>query len=225
MGARGPKPGYRTAQTAEEPESRQETMTPKTITEQPNTTVLTPEQQAIAARVASQTQDDGWLHLRGDEILDFSLTQNQFDLPREVKRLQDEKRYAFRWCERKPERVDQLTRGQSPPMRWGVVNSVQLPELAHLVDPITGGVCNGGMILLFKPWSHHEMYQAAKRKRDEGALAARSLEGAASRLSGDGIEVKAGQEHKISGKDVVMQAEDASDLNAPAETVDDLVAP
>ncbi len=228
MGARGPQPGYKKqAKTAERPESEEMSTTPET---KPNTVqpspALTPEQQAIAARVAAQTADDDWLHIREDEMLDFSLSKNPFDLPIEAKKLQDEKRYAFRFCERTPSRVDQLTRGLQPPLRWGIVNAVQLPELAHLVDPINGGVCVGGQILLFKPWSHHAMVKEAKRKLADGASQARSLEGAATKLSSpDGkIAAVTGEQHKIGANDVVMQAEDPIDLKLPAESAEDLVA-
>lgn len=223
MGARGPQPGYkrREAQSATEPGS--DKMEPETTNTQPaNNSPITPEQQAIAARVAAQTNDDGWLHLREDELNDFSLQKNMFDLPPEAQKLQDEKRYAFRFCERTPSRVDQLTRGLVPPLRWGVANKVQLPELAHLVDPVTGGICVGGQILLFKPWSHHARVLEEKRKLSEGASQARSLDGAATKLSSpDGkVVAAAGEQHKISNRDVVMQAEDPEDLKLPAETVD-----
>jgi hypothetical protein len=230
MGARGPQPGFKknlaqTAQAAPEGEGQMTTET-KTTTQQPNQNTLTPEQQAIAARVASQATDDGWLHITEDEITDFSLSRNPYDLPKEAKKLQDEKIYAFRFCERTPNRIDQLTRSQSPPMRWGVVNSVQVPALAHLVDPMTGGVCVGGQILLFKPWAHHMMVREAKQRMADGNSEARSLEGAATKLSSpDGkISAATGPEQRISNRDYVMTAEDPQDVGSPAEGVEDSVA-
>jgi hypothetical protein len=198
---------------------------PKTKQSSPANT-MTPEQQAIAARVANQGDDDGWLHVTEDEMNDFSLSVNPWDLPREAKKLQDEKRYAFRFCERTPSRIDQLTRSQQPPLRWGIVNAVQMPELAHLVDPITGGVCVGQQILLFKPWAHHAKVKAAKAQLADGAAKSQSLDGAAAKLSTyDGkITATTGPDNKIGGRDIVVQAEDPQDVGDGDKGVEDLVA-
>ena len=198
-----------------------------TTTQQPSSNTLTPEQQAIAARVANEGADDGWLHVSEADMNDFSLSVNPWDLPREVKKLQDEKRYAFRYCERTPARIDMLTRSQAPPLKWGIVNAVQLPELAHLVDPITGGVCVGNQILLFKPWAHHAKVKEAKARLADGAARSQSLDGAAAKLSSpDGkIQATAGPDNRIGGRDVVVQAEDPQDVGLGGSGVEDLVAP
>jgi len=198
-----------------------------TTTQQPSSNTLTPEQQAIAARVANEGADDGWLHITEDQMNDFSLSVNPWDLPREVKKLQDEKRYAFRYCERTPARIDMLTRSQAPPLKWGIVNAVQLPELAHLVDPITGGVCVGNQILLFKPWAHHAKVKEAKARLADGAARSQSLDGAAAKLSSpDGkIQATTGAENRIGNRDVVIAAEDPQDVGSGGSGVEDLVAP
>ena len=198
-----------------------------TTTQQPSSNTLTPEQQAIAARVANEGTDDGWLHITEDQMNDFSLSVNPWDLPREVKKLQDEKRYAFRYCERTPARIDMLTRSQAPPLKWGIVNAVQLPELAHLVDPITGGVCVGNQILLFKPWAHHAKVKEAKARLADGAARSQSLDGAAAKLSSpDGkIQATTGAENRIGNRDVVIAAEDPQDVGSGGSGVEDLVAP
>ena len=198
-----------------------------TTTQQPSSNTLTPEQQAIAARVANEGADDGWLHITEDQMNDFSLSVNPWDLPREVKKLQDEKRYAFRYCERTPARIDMLTRSQAPPLKWGIVNAVQLPELAHLVDPITGGVCVGNQILLFKPWAHHAKVKEAKARLADGAARSQSLDGAAAKLSSpDGkIQATTGAESRIGNRDVVIAAEDPQDVGSGGSGVEDLVAP
>jgi len=229
MGARGPQPGFKKApaQTAPGASESVDGMEAKqTTTQQPNPNTLTPEQSAIAARVAAQSNDDEWLHVSEDDMNDFSLSTNPWDLPKEAKKLQDEKRFAFKFAERTPSRIDQLTRSQQPPLRWGIVNSVQLPELAHLVDPITGGVCVGGQILLFKPWAHHAKVKGAKQRLVDGNAEARSLAGAAAKLSSpDGkIQAETGAQHKIGNRDVVVQAEDPQDIGIGAEGVEDLVA-
>jgi hypothetical protein len=140
--------------------------------------------------------------------------------------LQDEKVYAFRFCERKPDRIDMLCRSTAPPLKWGIVNAVQLPELAHLVDPITGGVCVGGQILLFKPWAHHMRVKEAKTRLQKGE-AARGLDGAAVKLSTpDGrITATSGESQKLGSRDVVVQAEDPTDIGPGDKGVEDLVAP
>lgn len=188
---------------------------------------MTPEQQAIAARVAADGTDDGWLHISEADMNDFSLSVNPWDLPKDAKKLQDERRYAFRFCERTPSRIDQLTRSQAPPLKWGIVNATQLPELAHLVDPITGGVCVGNQILLFKPWAHHAKVKEAKARLAEGASRSQSLDGAALKLSsGDGkISATTGDSAKIGARDYVVAAEDPRDLGDGGKGVEDLVAP
>ena len=59
-----------------------------------NKATLTPDQQAIADRV--EAQDKLWHTIREDELNDFSLMNNPFDLPPEAASLQERKIYAFR---------------------------------------------------------------------------------------------------------------------------------
>ena len=54
----------------------------ETETKTKTTKILTSEQQAIAERVASQDTD--WFAIREDELEDFSLMNNPFDLPPEA---------------------------------------------------------------------------------------------------------------------------------------------
>ncbi len=121
---------------------------------------LTSDEQALASRIESQDTD--WFTLREDEVNDFSLMADPLLLPLAAQKLQDDQKYAFRWCERKPERVDQLTRSYQPPLRWALVNKSNLPSLADDCDPMIGGVLCLDQILLFKPWHHYVLVQKAK---------------------------------------------------------------
>jgi len=128
----------------------------------PQDKVLTPEEQAIIHRI--QGQDDSWKTVREDELNDFSLMADPFLLPPECKKLQDEKKYAFRWAERKPSRIDELTRSYDPPLKWIIVNRDQCPWIDDRnFDPILGCVPRHDQMLLFKPWSWHARVKAAKQ--------------------------------------------------------------
>jgi hypothetical protein len=170
--------------------------------------VLTPEQQSIAERVASQDTD--WFAIGEESMTDFSLMVNPMDLmPNypEAAKLQNEKKFAFRWCERTPQRVDQLTRSVSPPLKWAIVNRNNLPEMDRHIDPMLGGVCCLDQILLFKPWAHAAMVRKAK---DEMADA--RFNAPRQRIQTDGkIEVKEGREHRIGSNDVVTYQDERSD--------------
>ena len=184
-------------------------------TETKTTTIkmLTSEQQSIAERVSAQDTD--WFTIREDELEDFSLMNNPFDLPPEAATLQKEKVYAFRFCERKAERIDYLTRSQQPPLRWAIVNKTTLPELGYLVDEMTGGVCVGDQIMLFKPWSHHQIVRRATAALSEGQDNSGTLEGKRRELDDpdSGVEAYTGKSHRITGSDDVLADEAAIDSN------------
>ncbi len=129
----------------------------KTETTKP---ALTSDEQAMANRIEGQNVD--WFTLREDELTDFSLMADPLLLPLAAQKLQDDQVYAFRWCERKPDRVDQLTRSHQPPLRWALVNKSNLPALADDCDSMIGGVLCLDQILLFKPWHHYVLVQKAK---------------------------------------------------------------
>ena len=79
-------------------EAAKETESIKSVpkeTKTETTKALTSAQQAIAERVAAQ--DTEWFGITEDELEDFSLMNNPFDLPPEAARLQNEKVYAFRF--------------------------------------------------------------------------------------------------------------------------------
>lgn len=122
---------------------------------------LTPEEQAIASRVDAQ---DPFEHIREADLLDFSLSANPMDLHPIAKKLQDDKKFAFRWCTEDPKRVDQLTRAMQSPLKWAIVTRNTLPEMAGEVDDLLGCVRVLDQLLLFKPWSHHSIVKREKER-------------------------------------------------------------
>ena len=175
---------------------------------------LTPEQQAIATR--AEAQDKLRRPIREDELNDFSLMKNVLDLPEAAQKLQDKKIYAFRWCERTPERIDFLTRSERPPMRWALVTRTTVSELEDLVDPMLGCVCVLDQALLYKYWEDHARVQKAKMELAEVGLQTGSLEGKKHQIENrdDDVEVFTGSKHRIGGSDEVMADESIIDSQA-----------
>ena len=180
---------------------------------------LTPEQQAIATR--AEAQDKLRRPIREDELNDFSLMKNVLDLPEAAQKLQDKKIYAFRWCERTPERIDFLTRSERPPMRWALVTRTTVSELEDLVDPMLGCVYVLDQALLYKYWEDHARVQKAKMELAEVGLQTGSLEGKKHQIENrdDDVEVFTGSKHRIGGSDEVMA--DESIIDSQAGIVDD----
>ena len=128
-----------------EPEKVQENI----ITLQGN---MTPEERAIFNRVSSE--DHEWATIDPYATIDFdAMTQVPFKLPEPAQKLQDAKKFKFRWFERTPKRVDEV-KNWSVPLRWWPVNGVQ-PEAGKFdrcVDGTTGAVHMDDQMLFFKPW-------------------------------------------------------------------------
>ena len=186
-----------------------------------STTTLSSDEKAIADLVSADSED--WGPIREDELNDFSLMKNPLDLPPEAWTLQVEQKYAFRWCERKPDRVRQLTRAARRPLKWKIANATNLPELADLVDSLLGGVCVLDQILLFKPWHDHILVQNAKVDLADITDKSGTLEGRSMEISGDGIHAQASTRkmgtsqaptvQEIGGSDVAMaEVADLGDL-------------
>lgn len=183
---------------------------------------LPPEQRAIAERINSQ--DDGWRSpITEDDVNDFSLSTHKLDLPPDAKRLRETKQFAFRWATCSPKRVDELTRSLQRPERWWVVTrdfclSNAKGMLAE-IDDIHGGIVRIGQILLFKPFRDFQIVQKAKQDLAAGTEAGLGIDGAAARLSNpdEGIEAMAGKKHRVKGSDVVLAAEDVSDVGVAGD--------
>lgn len=177
------------------------------------TTEMTPDQRAIFER--AQKQDTKWFAIREDELEDFSLMENAFNLHPEAKKLQKEKTYAFRFCERTPDRIDYLTRSVEPPLRWAIVTRTSLPVMSKYIDDLWGCVCVRDQVLLFKPWAHHEMVKRAKQQLADAASASGSLAGQKQKIEAqtDGVHVDAevarpeDSKFKIGSRDVVVADE------------------
>lgn len=119
---------------------------------------LTPEELAIARRVAAE----GPILDHGEEgMVDFSLAEDPLKLPEPALKEQREKRLAFRWIRRSPERIDQV-RNASPPLKWWICNRTTTPFLSKYVDPVLGAVVRLDLILVCKPWSHFMAEHRAK---------------------------------------------------------------
>ena len=176
---------------------------------------LTPEQQAIATRAANQ-ESLKRSPIREDELNDFSLMKNVLDLPEAAQKLQDKKIYAFRWCERTPERIDFLTRSELPPMRWGLVTRTTISELGDFIDPLLGCICRLDQVLLYKYWEDHARVQKAKMELADAGLNTGSLEGKKHQIQGKNadVEVMTGTDQKISGSDEIMGDEAIVDQQA-----------
>ena len=180
-------------------------------------TNLTPEQQAIADR--DDLQDKSWHTITEDELNDFSLMTNAFDLPEAAARLQRNKIYAFSWRTRTPERIDELTRSVNPPLRWGLVTRTTIPELKDLIDPMLGCIPRLDQVLMYKPWGHHVIVQKAKMDLADVGLNAGTMEGQKHQMQGkrDDVEVMTGKDQKISGSDELMGEELMADIDSDAD--------
>lgn len=182
---------------------------------------LTPEERAIAQRVASAA-DTSWETIREDDLNDFSLMHNPLDLPPECQERLEKREYAYRWAEKKPKRIDEL-RNMPGPQRWEIVNRTTAPYLpTKWFDPVHGGVQVLDQILMYKPWRMHKVVQDEKAK----LAAIRDKSGDIKSRDGmkdeSGTEYMAGPQHKIGSGDHVMA--DTADLDrgmeAESETSD-----
>ena len=177
--------------------------------ESPN---LTPEERAIVQRTANQDTD--WHVIREDELEDYSLSEDPYKLPPVAQKMQDEKKYAFRWCERTPKRIDQITRTYQTYKRWTLVTRSTLPELEDEVDSILGCVCRGDQALLFRPWFYHENEKRMKEQLAEANYKSGSLEGKKQSIEDrdDDVQVTVGERAAIKSGDQIMYEDSSADL-------------
>ena len=164
------------------------------------TRALTAEEAALKSIL--ETKDDKWLGLTDKDVEDFSLSEDPFKLPREAQKLQDEKRYAFRWCENRIGRVMELTRKEAP-FGWSVANSQNTPELKHLVDSITGGIHKLDQVLLYKPFSMAMKVKELKQQADSAKANARDPNKRAGERD-DNFVWEAGERAKLKDSDVTV---------------------
>jgi len=192
------------------PAKAEEKTTPEKVeTETPVKTVavpMTPEEQAIAARVSKVHSE--WDQIKEEELVDFSLSVDSYALPVEAKKLQDDKKFAFRFIEMTPKRIDEIT-NKPHPAKWDVVNRTSHPELANYCDPVHGAVQKEDQILVYKPWKFHARYQETKTqiavaKDESGSLEGKDGKTSELQAGVTRTEMKTGSQNKISGGDVVM---------------------
>lgn len=191
--------------SSEKKQKQKEEATLETEQKTTNPVSLTSEERSIADR--AQSQDIDWFTIREDELEDFSLAINPLDLQQAIPEawlMQVEKQFAFRWCERTAQRIDELTKSVSPPLRWALVTRVTLPALSKYVDPSLGCIANLDQALLFKPWSHHERVNQAKQNMARDRADSAGLDALARQQSDDKVRMTTDPDQaKIGGRDEV----------------------
>ena len=198
---------------------------PKNKTEDVNTSsTLTPEESAIFQRVQGETSD--WKTITEGDIEDFSLAQYPFQLKPEAQKLLNEKKFAFRFAEMKPANLD-ILRNAPVPLKWWICNATTMPTLRKYCDPIHGGIQELDQILMFKPYWMHKKVLDAKKELAEIQDKGGSLEMKDGEVDKDrGIEWHAGERHKITSRDEVMDPGDVLaqvyEREAGAESASDL---
>ncbi|MFH0826137.1 MAG: hypothetical protein V2B18_25580 [Pseudomonadota bacterium] len=171
-----------------------------------NTAPLTPEEQAIAARVAGDSSRE-WDVITERDLLDYSFGKDVFALPAPAKKQQDEKKFVFRWIERTPRRPDEI-RSKDAPFKWWVCNSTNTPFLRDNFDPILGCVCREDQMLMFQPYWMKVKRDEILRRQNEGVKDVRSKDG---ETKGDGMSFVAGRE--ITSGDRVVFDESGGDMS------------
>lgn len=172
--------------------------------------IMTSTEAALAARIASQ--DSTWQTVTEADVEDFSLMNDPMPFPKPAVKLEQEKRFKFRWIARTPNRIDEMTRGQRVPLRWWIVNSTNpLGVFAPLVDPTTGGIHSLDQILVFKPWWMHEVERAVRNESQQTKDDSGNINKRHGISTIDGTTFLAGSAYKISGKDEVQFDEGASE--------------
>ena len=175
---------------------------------------LTPEERALVDQISRQSDD--WTQITEDDLLDFSLSEDPLKLPAEAKQRQDRKEMAYRWCERTPKRLAELT-GAAAPLKWWVANTVTAPYLHKYIDPTIGGVCRLDQILLLKPWKLHQKVKDAVADGAKALYNSRELDkGGAAKVgshdSKDNIRPVGGERAAVRGSDAVFEGEVDSGL-------------
>ena len=179
---------------------------------------LTQEEAALFERIKAEGQDRDWERVTEDEALDFKLRDDPFPLPDFAKKFLDKRKFAFRWIERKKERIDEI-RSMSIPQKWWIVNASTMPECVDDLDPVLGCVCIYDQLLVFKPYwmsvKNRQMEEAyMEQKASEGDLKSKHHQV----VDETGSEFLAGKEAKISGKDDVQWHETDADKVADSDT-------
>jgi len=189
---------------------KQETLEKEVAKPQMN---LTPEEAAVVSRI--QAEDSNWKEVSEKDTLDYSLAEDPFKLPSAAKKLQDERKFRFRWIERTKERIDQI-RTLDVPRRWWIVNGDQIPELADQVDPVLGCITKLDQLLVFKPyWMYDKETEMKTRMADSKDTAGNVDNKHGVPVDESGSEFVAGKQARVSGADVV-ELHETGDESEPA---------
>jgi hypothetical protein len=175
---------------------------------------LTPDERALVDQITRSKGD--WDTITEESMTDFSLAQDWGKLPPEAQDRQDRKEFAFRWCERTPKRVAELTNA-SAPLKWWVANRVTAPYLSKYVDPTVGGILRLDQILLLKPWKLHQLVKdavasSAKAMYDSRELNKGGAQKIQSRDSSDHLKVIAGERAHVKGGDMMFDGESGAEV-------------
>jgi hypothetical protein len=170
---------------------------------------LTPDERELVDQITRSKGD--WDLITEESMTDFSLAQDWGKLPPEAQERQDRKEFAFRWCERTPKRVAELTNAAAP-LKWWVANRTTAPYLSKYVDPTVGGILRLDQILLLKPWKLHQLVkdavaQSAKAMYDSRELNKGGAQKIQSRDSSDHLKVIAGERAHVKGGDLMFDGE------------------
>ena len=180
---------------------------------------LTQEEGAVFERIKAEGQNDReWERVTEEDAHDFTLAQDPMKLPEFAEKLLNQKAYAFRWIERKKERVDEI-RSMPIPQKWWIVNASTMPDSVNDLDPVLGCVCKYDQLLVFKPyWMYVKEKQIEEAYMEEKATAGEFASKHHAPVDESGSEFLAGKEYKIGGRDDVQWHETDSDKVADSDT-------
>ena len=189
---------------------------------------LTPEEQAIFARVAQDNDD--WRTISEEESVDYSLQNDPFEPPIPAKKLEQEKKFKFRWVTRSTARLDEV-KNKPVPFRWWPVNLNQPVGLVFkpFIDPNNGCVSREDQMLMFKPWWMFEKERTYKQGLADSSFRSKTLESknGETRRSGrdSDVEIAAGKRvgniplrQEIKGSDIQYGGESEADYAAGRST-------
>jgi hypothetical protein len=195
---------------------RTEVDKPKSINKPAN---LTQEEAAIFERINAEGKTTReWEGVTEEDVLDFTLAQDPMKLPDFAEKMRDARKNAFRWVERKKERLDEI-RSMPKPRKWWIVNATTMPESENDLDPILGCVCKYDQLLVFKPyWMYVKEKQMETAQDEKKASAGELASKHHAQVDDTGSEFLAGKEYKIGGKDEVQFHETDPAKVADSET-------
>ena len=165
---------------------------------------LTQGEAAIFERIKVEGQDREWERVTEGDAHDFTLAQDPMKLPEFAEKLLNQMEYAFRWIERKKERIDEI-RSMPIPQKWWIVNASTMPDSVSDLDPVLGCVCRYDQLLVFKPyWMYAKEKEMEERESEKKATAGELESKHHAPVDDSGSEFLSGKEARIGGKDAVQ---------------------